>query len=39
MILNKPTIPDPQVQADWTQTDSEKVDFIKNKPSHFADWS
>lgn len=32
-LQNKPTIPDPQVQADWNQTDNTKADFIKNKPS------
>lgn len=32
-LQNKPTIPDPQVQADWNQTDNTKPDFIKNKPS------
>ena len=31
-ILNKPTIPAAQVQSDWSQSDSEAVDFIKNKP-------
>ena len=25
---------DPQVQADWTQSDSSAVDFIKNKPAN-----
>lgn len=25
---------DPQVQADWAQSDSSKVDFIKNKPQN-----
>jgi hypothetical protein len=32
-ILNKPTIPDAQIQSDWTQTDNTQVDFIKNKPT------
>ena len=26
-------IPDAQVQSDWAQTDSSKVDYIKNKPT------
>lgn len=30
-ILNKPTIPDPQIQSDYTQADTEALDFIKNK--------
>ena len=30
---NKPEIPAAQVQADWSQSDDEAVDFIKNKPS------
>ena len=32
-ILNKPDIPDAQVQSDWAQADSGAVDFIKNKPA------
>ncbi len=32
-LLNKPTIPAAQVQSDWNQSDSNEVDFIKNKPS------
>lgn len=32
-ILNKPTIPDAQIQSDWNQTDTESKDFIKNKPT------
>ena len=32
-ILNKPTIPDAQVQADYDQSDSSAVDYIKNKPA------
>ena len=32
-LQNKPTIPDPQVQADWEQTDVDAPDYIKNKPS------
>ena len=26
-------IPDPQVQSDWNQADSEEPDYIKNKPT------
>ncbi len=32
-LTDKPTIPDPQVQADWNQTDVDAPDYIKNKPS------
>jgi microcystin-dependent protein len=32
-ILNKPTIPDAQIQADWTQTTDTAKDYIKNKPT------
>ena len=32
-LLDKPTIPDAQVQVDWAQGDNTKIDFIKNKPS------
>ena len=32
-IKNKPTIPAAQVQSDWAEADSTKVDFIKNKPN------
>ena len=32
-ITDFPTIPDAQIQADWGQTDSTAVDYIKNKPS------
>ena len=32
-LLNKPTIPAAQVQSDWSQADSTKVDYIKNKPT------
>lgn len=32
-LLNKPTIPQAQIQSDWNQTDSSAVDFIKNKPT------
>ena len=28
-----PTIPAAQIQSDWSQTDSTKLDFIKNKPT------
>ena len=30
---DKPTIPDAQIQSDWTQSDNTQKDFIKNKPS------
>lgn len=32
-LSNKPTIPAAQIQADWTQTDNTKKDYIKNKPT------
>ncbi len=32
-ILNKPTIPNAQIQSDFNQTDNTKLDFIKNKPN------
>ena len=32
-LLNKPSIPAAQVQADWGQTDNTQVDYIKNKPA------
>ena len=31
-LLNKPTIPAAQVQADYAQSDSSATDYIKNKP-------
>lgn len=31
-LTDKPVIPAAQVQADWDQSDSQAVDFIKNKP-------
>jgi hypothetical protein len=31
-VINKPSIPDPQVQTDWNQSDNGAVDYIKNKP-------
>ena len=31
-LINKPDIPEAQVQSDWNQADDTKVDFIKNKP-------
>jgi len=31
-ISNRPTIPQPPVQADWNQADINSLDFIKNKP-------
>ena len=37
-IANKPTIPT-QVQSNWTQSDSSKADFIRNKPSFYANWN
>jgi len=32
-ILDKPEIPDAQIQSDWSQTDNQKKDYIKNKPA------
>ena len=32
-LLNKPTIPAAQVQADWVEADEDAVDYIKNKPA------
>lgn len=32
-LSGTPTIPAAQVQADWAQTDTSAVDYIKNKPS------
>ena len=32
-LTNKPHIPNDQVQADWNQSNSNAVDFIKNKPN------
>lgn len=32
-LTDKPSIPAPQIQSDWGQTDSTALDFIKNKPS------
>lgn len=32
-LSNKPTIPAAQVQSDWEEADSTKVDYIKNKPN------
>ena len=32
-ILNKPTIPDAQIQSDWNQTNNVALDYIKNKPT------
>lgn len=31
-LRNRPTIPDAQVQSDWSQSDNTQVDYIKNKP-------
>ena len=32
-LTDTPTIPDAQIQSDWTQSDDTKVDYIKNKPT------
>lgn len=32
-ILNKPTIPNAQIQSDWTQANTSALDYIKNKPT------
>jgi len=32
-LQNTPTIPNPQIQSDWDQSDETAKDFIKNKPS------
>ena len=32
-LTDKPTIPDAQVQTDWSESDNTKVDYIKNKPT------
>ena len=32
-ILNKPTIPDAQIQSDWEQLNAGSLDYIKNKPA------
>lgn len=32
-LSNKPTIPAAQVQSDWDQTNTDAVDYIKNKPT------
>ena len=34
-LKNKPDIPAAQIQSDWTQSDDESADFIKNKPGNF----
>lgn len=31
-LINKPIIPNPQVQTNWLQIDDTKIDYIKNKP-------
>lgn len=31
--VDMPTIPDEQIQSDWSQSDNTKKDFIKNKPT------
>lgn len=33
LIQNAPTIPDPQIQSDWNQSNSSSKDYIKNKPT------
>ena len=32
-LLDKPSIPAAQVQADWAEEDSDEVDYIQNKPT------
>ena len=32
-LLNKPTIPAAQIQADWMQSSTSAADYIKNKPT------
>lgn len=32
-LSDKPTIPDAQIQSNWNEADSTKVDYIKNKPT------
>lgn len=32
-LSDRPSVPAAQVQSDWNQTNSQDVDFIKNKPS------
>ena len=32
-LTNKPTIPAEQIQANWEQSDSKSVDFIRHKPN------
>lgn len=32
-LINKPTIPDAQIQADWNQSTTTAKDYIKNKPT------
>lgn len=32
-LTDKPTIPDAQIQSDWSQGDSAAKDYIKNKPT------
>lgn len=33
-LSNKPTIPDAQIQSDWSQTTDTAKDYIKNKPTN-----
>lgn len=32
-LINRPTIPNAQIQADWNQTNEVALDYIKNKPT------
>ena len=32
-LVDKPTIPDAQIQSDWNQADTTAKDYIKNKPT------
>ena len=32
-LINKPEIPSAQIQSDWAQTNTNLVDYIKNKPT------
>ena len=35
-LTNKPTIPAAQIQSDWNQSDTNALDYIKNKPTLFS---
>lgn len=37
-LSNKPSIPQPQVQVDWNETDNFQRAFIKNKPTKLTDF-